>query len=164
MWGLHEPGYNARIAVPRSKFIICQGSVSNCDPKFHYLDSKQELQGEQARLDNQMLTDLINQYDLYKQQRPSKSLDEIIRIMRSKITVEPGTGEIFQLAFAYPDRHKAAEVVKELAALCGHNNQTALSVGQIPREPLLKAVSIGLLIGAIAGLGWQATMARLRKV
>lgn len=163
-WGLLDPGYNARIAIPRSKFKVCHGSINNCDPKFYYLDPAEELQSEQARLDKQMLTILIDQYELYRQQRTSKPLDEIIRTMRSKITVELGTEEIFLLTFAHPDRAKAEEVVKELAALCGHNNQKALLVGENHREPLLKPVTLGLLLGTIAGPGLQTAIAKLRQV
>ena len=163
-WGLRDPGYNARIAIPRTKFIVCQGSPNNCDPKFYYFDPARELRGEQARLDNKMLTSLIDQYVLYRQQRTSKPLDEIIRTMRSKITVEPGTEEIFLLTFADPDSAKAEKVVKELAALCGHNNQTALLIGENPREPLFKPVTLGLLLGTIAALGLQTAMAKPRQV
>ena len=151
-WGWHDPGYNARIVIPRQAYKVCYKDANHCDPGLFRIGATEALKGEQARLDKKMLTDLIHQYDLYKEERARQPLEAVLKLMRSKITVLQGSEETLQLTFSDPDKSKAERVVRELAALCGHNNQTTLAVDRNSRGTALKPVTLGLMLGAMTGL------------
>lgn len=71
------------------------------------------------------LTNIINTYDLYKKQKETMPLDDIVEMMRKNISIsqvqalalggERKTVSAFRVAFKYSDRNKAQKVAQDLA-------------------------------------------------
>src|SRR5579872_3907013 len=83
-------------------------------------------QMEQEILSRQSLTALIQRpdLDLYKRERSRKPMDDVVEEMRKKVSVSVIDQQLrggrpasaFQIAFKYPERHKAKAVVDQLVA------------------------------------------------
>jgi len=60
------------------------------------------------------LKPLIEQYDLYTEDRAKRPIEEVVQRMRQDIHIQPLSGTTFQVSFAYPNREKAQQVTLRL--------------------------------------------------
>jgi hypothetical protein len=63
---------------------------------------------------SEKLKPLIEQYDLYPEDRAKRPIEEVIQRMRQGIHIQPRSGTTFQVSFAYPDYEKAQQVTLKL--------------------------------------------------
>jgi hypothetical protein len=79
---------------------------------------------EQGVLSRESLSKIIQKpsLNLYPEQRAHQPLEEIIERMRSRdiriqmLRPRPGSAMTFSISFSYPDRYKAAQVVRQLVS------------------------------------------------
>ena len=63
------------------------------------------------------LEKVINQFDLYPEQRKKLPIEDVIEIMRKNITITPSRGDVFSVSFQDHSPDKVMKVTNALAAL-----------------------------------------------
>ena len=133
------------------------------------LDRLYEIQ--QEVLSRHSLLRIIQQLDLYKTERRTLPLEDIVQQMRKELYIRAlgprtpqGVPAAFSISFQYPDRFKAQAVTGELTQLFIVRNLVGrgptlavLDVPSLPQKPVYpnRAVILimGLVVGLVIGLG-----------
>jgi hypothetical protein len=124
------------------------------------------------------LTAVINQLDLYREQRTTMPLEDIVERMRQNIRVFKNPGSSIEVWFTHTDARVAQLVTRELSRLITTNiaqsqatetrlviDQKDLAVPAIPIFPNHRNIVIaGALCGLLAGSTLAALNARMRRL
>lgn len=119
------------------------------------------------------LTTVINELDLYGEDRKRKPLEDVVEQMRHDTRISHATGRegsgAIAVAFAYPDPRTAQRVANALAATIIRDNPVSvIDPANLPMSPtspnVRNVVSMGALCGLIAGALLAALSARVRRL
>ncbi len=115
------------------------------------------------------LTTVINELDLYGEDRKRKPLEDVVEQMRhdTRISHITGSGAI-SVAFAHPDPRTAQRVTSQLVASISRDNTVnVIDPANLPMSPaspnVRNVVSTGALCGFVAGALLAALTARTRR-